>query len=230
MATSFSGFFEEFLNRKAKDINFVNSFTPDYLSVFLSDLIMESREMLRDLVVEISGSDANKMEDVTESSRSIYEYNFTGTSDTRVLNPPPATNSQFYVQLNGIPHADFSFNESNNEMTINNAPDGDNSVYIGAYFDGQFNNSLNLTERGLILDFMQLAYIDTQVVKEKLLNQRVYGKDYGMHSQAAHIKSMESLYDMKYRRLYQRVMMYTYRQDPDELRRLGGNNDLLTNS
>ena len=225
MATQFSDLYEQFLSRKVKDTNFISSFTPDFLSEFLFNLVNEGRQMLRDVIVEVATSSNNKMEDIVDSQRETYEYTFTGTSNTTVLSPTPPSSPNFYITVNDVVWSsdDFSFNSGNSELTINNAPStGTNSVSVGAYTDGQFNNTLNLTEIGLVLDFMQLAYIDTQLTDEKLLNQRVFGNDYGLHSQANHIKALASDYDEKYKRLYQRVNLYTYRQDPDDLSGLGG--------
>ena len=222
MATQFSVLFTDFLNNKVRDVNLATRYTPDALSELLSGWLKDGRELFRDLAIEDETATIPKMEDVVESTRTIYEYSFTGTSNTTVLSPVPTVGSEFYATVNDEVWIDFSYDEGTNEMTINNAPDQLNTVDIGAYFDGQFNQTLNLTEQRVLVDIMQLVFSDVQVMNEKLLNQRVYGKDYGMHSQANHITSMERLTDIRYIRLVQRMNLYTYRQDPDELSGLGG--------
>lgn len=224
MATLFSDLFSEFVENRIRDAKLAERYTPDILSSVLASWLKTARELFRDLSIENPNFTTNKMEDVVESTLQMYRYSFTGTSDSRNLDPQPTENSSFYVTLNGVVlSADkYYYNEITNQMIIQDVPNQLNNIYIGAYTDGQFNQTLNLTERGIVLDIMQMNYIDLQVANEKTINQRVYGKDYGMYSQANHLTTLNDTIDMKYKRIIQKMNLYSYRQDPEELTKLGG--------
>lgn len=222
MATLFADIYEEFLENKVRDVNLATRYTPDALSGLLSNWLKDAREVFRDIAIEELGFTENKMEDVVPSTRSTYSFVEDGETATLTLDPKPETNSEIYVSVNGIATTSFTFT-SPDGLEVTNMPDQTgNEIYVGAYKDGQFNQTLNLVEIRTMTDLMQLVFMDVQTANEKLLNQRVYGKDYGLHSQANHINAMEKLTDKRYMRIVQRMNLYSYRQDPEELARLGG--------
>lgn len=220
MATQFSDLYDEFLQTEVEDTK-LQSRTPDYLSFYLALLLKRARERFRDLAYRNSGFQLLKMEDVVESVRQTYDFSATGTSTTQTLSPAPPANAEFYVTVNNVVTTSFTFDSGTNEITITNMPNQTNTIYVGTYTDGQFNQTLNLTENGIIIDLMGNEYLKDKNKAEKHINQRVYGRDYGMHSQASHIKSITETYDLFDKRIAQRINLYTYRQSPDNLERLG---------
>lgn len=222
MATQFNDLFSKFIQRKVKSTDFANSYTPDLLSELLNSFLDDARQKMRDIVVEIDGETTDLIDEATESEHLVFRYSFTGTSDTRALTSTPKSGSEFYVTVNNVAWTDFTYNDANNEITINNAPNQTNQVRVGTYFDGAFLNELNRVIEGLLIDFMQLAWIDYQLVSQNNLQQRPYGADYREHSQANHTSETLRLYSDHYDRLYARLYEYTYRQDPTQLLRMGG--------
>lgn len=222
MATQWNTLYKEFLNNKVRDVNLATKYTEYELQTLLDGWLKDARNVFRDLAIDEEGATIKKMEDVTNPTINTYEYQFNGTSDTRELIPNPSVDSSFGVYVNEEVWTDYTYNENTFEMTIDNTPNQLNDVYIEVKSSGQFNQTLNLYEERIVLDLMQLVFIDEQLINEKLLNQRVYGKDYGMHSQANHIGALDRLSDRRYIRVVQRMNLYTYRQDPDELSGLSG--------
>ena len=220
MATQFSDIYDEFLQTEVEDTK-LQSRTPDYLSFYLALLLRRARERFRDLAYQNSGFELLKMEDVVESVRRTYDFSATGTSVIEILDPAPPTDAEFYVTVNSIATTSFTFNSGTNEITITNMPNQENTIYVGAYTDGQFNQDLNLTETGIVVDLMGNEYLKDKNKAEKHINQRVYGRDYGMHSQASHVKAIAETYDLFDKRIAQRINLYTYRQSPDNLEGLG---------
>lgn len=95
--------------------------------------------------------------------------------------------------------------------------DENNNVIIG-----DFEENLNEQEISFLARGMTIPYLEFQLQKQRHLNQIVYGKDYGIHSQAQHIKEVrETIVEMK-KELKQDMIMYSLHQDPNKLQSSGG--------
>jgi hypothetical protein len=219
MSVEFADLYDKFIVTKVEDTNFATNYTPYELSKFLYGLLDTSISYFYDTIMYDGTS---PFEDLTDSQYSDYSYDFTGTSDTRVLTPTPYAGSSFTVEVNDVEWEDYSYDSGTGEMTISNTPNGDNEIFVGAYYDGEFTQDLNRVEKDILLEGMTVQYIEKQMNKEKTLNQRIYGKDYDMYSQANHLNSLRETYNSKREKLEQRIIVYSYRQDEDDLSGLGG--------
>lgn len=101
-------------------------------------------------------------------------------------------------------------------------PNQANTIFIGAYVNGEFNQTLTLTERGIFVDLMGIIYLKDKKKKALHINQSVYGSDYRMHSQASHIRALDDMYNINYELILRKINLYTYRNSLDSLKRLGG--------
>lgn len=211
MATPFTELFDEFLQTEVDD-EIYTTFTDDLAFKNLSLLLRRAREIFRDIILSETRSADNKAEDVVEFQRQTYNFQATGTSVTQVLSPDPPSNAIFFVSVNNIETTDFTFNSGTNEITINNMPNQTNDIYVGAYVNGQFNQTLNLTEIGIFVTLMGLVYLKDKIKKDTLLRHQLEGADY-RHSgtQGNHIRALQATYNDKYRRMKQEIIMYAYR-------------------
>ena len=220
MATPFVDLFEEFLIREVDSAKIL-SYKVDFRYNLLSSLLYGGREMYRDIIYSNDGLALNKAEDCIEFQRQTYNYTTTNTTFVQVLSPIPPTNASFYVEVNNVASQNFSYDPLTYTITITGLT-GTSNIYIGAYLNGQFNQTLNLTERGLFVRLMGLQWLRDKIKTDKLICQKVYGKDWGMHSQANHLKELDDLYKYEYDSVYKDIMLYSYRNSPHDLQELGG--------
>lgn len=210
MATPFTEIFDQFLETEIDDGSF--ALIPDDLFYKkLSTLLKRSRNKFRDIILKNSTSITNKAEDVIEFQRETYNFTETGTSATVTLDPAPPTGSAFYVSVNDVETQNFTFTTPD-QLEITDMPDQSNEIYVGAYVNGQFNQTLNLTEIGLFVDLMGLYYLHDKVKKETLIVHAVEGRDYS-HSgtQGNHIRALKDQLEFTTKEVEQDIIMYAYR-------------------
>lgn len=210
MATPYTEIFDQFLETEIDDGSFA-LLTDDLLYKRLTTLLDRAREKFRDIIIANTGELANKAESVIEFQRQTYSLTFTGTSNTFTLSPAPPTSSEFYVSVNGIQTTNFTFT-SPDQLEVTNMPDQENDIYVGAYVNGQFNQTLNLTEKGLFVDLMGLYYLKDKIKKETLIVHAVEGRDYS-HSgtQGNHIRALKDQFEFTTKEVEQDIIMYAYR-------------------
>lgn len=228
MATPFTRMFQIFLD-KDEDYTSLTMLPKNLQYSKLSSFLFSSRSRFRDVAYENAGATENKMDDTTEFQQEVYNLGWTGTSYTITLSPAPpvgTTSDTIYIELNdnGIQWTDFTFDSNTNQLVINNTPDQANTAYVGAYVNGQFNQTLNIVETDILSDGMQIPYLQGKINREKLQNHAVYGKDYGLSgTQGNHIRAQESrLRQMKVDFDDRVEGKYSYQQDPNNLDELGG--------
>lgn len=210
MATPFISVFDKFLETEIDDNSF-SMYTDDLQYKKLSNLLFRARSKFRDIIISNNLTE-NKSEDVIPFQRETYSFTSTLTSETFVLSPAPPENSNFYVSVNDIETYDYIFDSINNEVTINNMDSGDKNIYVGAYVNGQFNQTLNLTEFNIMVDLMGIYYLKDKVKKQTLIVQNIQGRDYSLSgTQANHIKSLSDLYNKREYKIEQDIILYAYR-------------------
>lgn len=161
-------------------------------------------------------------------SRQIYQFAGDGVQTIFTLNPAPQTNAIFYVEVDNtvLSESSYSFNVGTSEITFNTAPnsptDTEFNIYIGTYIIGEITGNLNAQEKQILSEGMIVPYTKEKLNRESLLFQKVYSRDLGVHSQAQHIKSINDVLSRQIRETDQRIMMYSYKQDPDDLDLLKG--------
>lgn len=210
MSTPFTELFEEFLITEINDSDF-NSYSVDMRYNVLNNLLTRSREYFRDLIIENATGYDNKAEDISDFKRTTYSSVETGTTATITLIPPPTTDTPtIYVTINDEDYEKFTYNSTTNEVLIIGMPNQANSVFIEA-IDGRFNQTLTLTEKGIFVDIMGNIYLKDKIKQDIHVNQSIYGKDYGMHSQANQLKELQNIYKQNNDRIRQDIVMYTWR-------------------
>lgn len=170
----------------------------------------------------------NDLDFNVEYSRQIYEFAGDGITTIFNLSPSPQTSAEFYVEVDGVKLDDdkYSFNDITDDLTFVTAPpapsDGDDNIYIGTYILGEFTADLNIQEKQILSEAMIIPYTKEKLNRESLLLQKVYSRDLGIYSQANHIKSLNEILQRQIEETDQKIMMYSYKQDPDDLEGMGG--------
>ena len=210
MATPFTEIYDQFLETEIDDGSFA-LYTDDLFYKKLNSLLTRGREKFRDIIIANTGDITNKAEDVNDLQRQTYNLTFTGVSNTFTLNPAPPVGSDFYVSVNDVETTTFTFTAPD-QLEITDMPNQENSIYVGAYVNGQFNQTLNLTEKGLFVDLMGLYYLKDKIKKETLIVHAVEGRDYS-HSgtQGNHIRALKETFEFTTKEVEQDIIMYAYR-------------------
>lgn len=132
---------------------------------------------------------------------SQQEYYFTcENSDNQYsLIPSPLSGCEFYVGFRASSDLaytqtfDFTFNSSTNILTISNNPISGYEVYISGFIIGSFNDTLDLIEKRILSEGMNVPFDNEQVQRQSLLNMMVYSGESKMYSQANHIKEVKDV-------------------------------------
>lgn len=162
-------------------------------------------------------------------SQQEYGFMSDGLDNQYLLSPAPPTDCEFYVgyrendESQYIQTYDFSYDLMTNILTINDNPPINWEVYVSGYIVGQFNNSLNVKEKAILAQGMNVPWSQGQVFKNSLLNQMVYGGTTKIYSQANHINStMNVVNNQYYKYVMGMINEYSYKASPNNLKGLGG--------
>ena len=162
--------------------------------------------------------------DITPFSQ--IEYGFTGNGTTKIftLDSQPPIGSLFYVSLDNMETIKYSYDSILNQITFIDAPLSQSDIYIGAYIIGQFNSAnLNFSEKDILCQGMIVPWLQQQRNSDQLLHQMVFGTDFKIYSQGAHIEQLNNTLDSQYLKfVMSRINMYSWKENPNGLMGLGG--------
>lgn len=187
-------------------------------------------------IAEFRGDCFQDLDDITSFDQEIYGFTGDNTTTDFVLSPAPPTSddmsTSFYITVNDVEIASSAYTYDSGTYTISfsTAPAASAVIYIGAYIIGYFTDDLNRSEKRILAQGMTIPFIEGQINKTKSLNQIIYGRGSGMHSQANHNKVNLEILDSKYQRLHQMIAWYTYTDDPDSLDNLASISTLGSDS
>lgn len=163
---------------------------------------------------------------------SLTEYSFTGDGENNIfkLDPAPTVseNLSFYIgtQIDCsspiVEITDYVWDEENSTITLTNiTPLIDTLITINVYEVGYFNADLKYDEKRILAEAMNIPYYEEQMTNSKILNFATYGGSVKMHSQAEHLKTLASVYEIAKRELEGDISKYSYRTAPIGLPGLG---------
>lgn len=216
MATSFNDIFEQFLTM-VDDSRFISGMTTDVLVAQLSKYIDEARGIFGDYCYK-------NLNNYTPTQREFYDLVGDGINDSFTLSSTPPTNCELYVSINNVETNNYTFDSVTNKITFSSIPSLNSEIYVGAYTVGSFTDTLNIQEITILASAMQIPYLKFYLQKRLHLNQIVYGKDYGVHSQANQVKEIRETLMERKKEVEQRIMQYTYKQNDDSLDGISGAN------
>lgn len=110
---------------------------------------------------------------------------------------------------------DFAFDEATSTITFRNPINKDFVCNIYAYAIGYFYDDLALEEKTILAKEMGIPFIESQLKKESLMNQMIYGTGAKMYSQAEHIKQLNAILKNERYEIEGLINAYTYESSPD---------------
>lgn len=164
---------------------------------------------------------------------SLVEYNFTGNGADNIfeLTPAPTFDStpSFYISKQivcgepSIQITDYMYDSENNTIILkSDTPEVGSKISIKVFEIGHFNKDLTLEEKRILATAMVVPYLEEQRDQQKLLNFAVYGGSIKMHSQAEHIKVLDSAIDSQLQLVDRYITDYTFGRAPLGYPGLGG--------
>ena len=223
MATTFESIFSVFEQTEFFDVDVAN-FTPDHRSFYYSILLERARGRFRDDAYPSAGFTTNKMEDVVESYNQRYEFTSSSSGTfTATLDPTPQAGASFFASVNGVDFTDnFTYDDSNDEITITGITTTTNDIIVVAYASGQFNQTLNITEVDIVVAIMGYYFFIDKVRNDSLYDIQISGADYNVPNQANLIRSLQSSHNVTRNDIRAMINRYSFKQSPDSLEGLGG--------
>lgn len=163
----------------------------------------------------------------TDPVYSSYEYEGDGVNNEFLLTPPPESGSNFVVYIinsqGKTQVTDFSYDETEQKITIQQVPADGDGVIIKAYTIGSFNDELDLREINILAEGMNVPYIEEAQNDENLMKYIISGSSLRFFSQANHMNSISMLVEnQKYHMVDSLISEYSYKGNEEEYRGLAG--------
>lgn len=163
----------------------------------------------------------------TDPVYSSYEYEGDGVNKEFLLTPAPASNSMFVVYIvstDGKTAVDnFSYDETQQIITLETAPADGSGVIIKAYTIGEFEDELDLRELNILAEGMNVPYLEEAKNDENVMKYIISGSSLRFFSQANHMNSINSLVEnQKYHMVDSLISEYSYKGNEDDYKGLAG--------
>ena len=180
------------------------------------------------LQIAISRFQYESIPDITDNVPYIeieYEYECDGIETEFQLNETNLINPNYVVTLTvgdeNSKITDFTYNNINNSIVLPEPPLDDTILKIVVYQVGYFNVDLTDREKEILAQGMLIPYLEENQNRESLLNQFVYGGSVKIHSQAEHLKTIESALQDQIKLVNNLIIDYTYRANLEGYTGLG---------
>ena len=162
------------------------------------------------------------LDNIIEFDQKEYVFIGDGIKNKFVLDTAPPIDCEFYISTDLSSDYSYSYNKDTLEITITPTPPT-GEVYIAGYIIGEFIEILNMKEKIILVEGMNVPYLEEKRNKEELLTQSVYSGDFRRTSQAEHIHQINISIDNQYwKNVKTLINEYSYKQDPKGLLGLGG--------
>ena len=185
------------------------------------------------LQVAISRFQYECIPDITNNSPFMevdYEYICNGVdTEFQLTNNELITTPNFVITLSlGNDEveniANFEYNSETNAIILEDAPVSDAVLKIYEYQIGYFNVDLDYREKEILAQAMLIPYLEENQNRENLLNQFVYGGSVKIHSQAEHLKTIETALKEQIKMVTNLIIDYSYRANLEDYNGLGTRN------
>lgn len=154
------------------------------------------------------------------------EYNIIGDGiETEYeLGDIPSSDINIYVEIESemgsgifVPMRplDYCFDKVTSTITFENPINKDFICNIYTYVVGYFYDDLDIVEKTIMAKIMGIPFLESQLKKESLTNQMIYGTGAKMYSQAEHIKQLTNILKGERYEVEGLINAYTYESDPD---------------
>lgn len=110
---------------------------------------------------------------------------------------------------------DFSFDKVTSTITFVNPINNKFRCNIYTYVIGYFYDNLDVEEKVILAKEMGIPFLESQLKKESLTNQMIYGTGAKMYSQAEHMKQINNILKNERYEIEGLINAYTYESDPE---------------
>ena len=110
---------------------------------------------------------------------------------------------------------DYRFDKSISTITFTNPINNKFVCNIYTYAIGYFYDDLDIEEKTILAKEMGIPFLESQLKKESLTNQMIYGTGAKMYSQAEHMKQLNSILKNERYEVEGLINAYTYESNPD---------------
>lgn len=110
---------------------------------------------------------------------------------------------------------DYRFDKSISTITFANPINNNFACNIYTYAIGYFYDDLDIEEKTILAKEMGIPFLESQLKKESLTNQMIYGTGAKMYSQAEHMKQLNSILKNERYEVEGLINAYTYESNPD---------------
>lgn len=111
--------------------------------------------------------------------------------------------------------AKFSFDKVTSTITFVNPINNKFRCNIYTYIIGYFYDDLDVEEKVILAKEMGIPFLESQLKKESLTNQMIYGTGAKMYSQAEHMKQINNILKNERYEIEGLINAYTYESDPE---------------
>lgn len=169
-----------------------------------------------------------KLDDNIPYSKITYWFTGNGKDNVFMLDENVVSPDNFYIykRLSGsekdIVITDYTYSVETNTITIEDIPEANSTITITNYVIGEFTDTLDITEKTILAEAMNIPFTEEQLYNLKLMNFTVYGGSIKIHSQAEHIKVLNESLSQIRNKIDGLISNYSYRSDDHDLLGLGG--------
>lgn len=110
---------------------------------------------------------------------------------------------------------DFSFDKVTSTITFVSPINNKFRCNIYTYAIGYFYDDLDVEEKVILAKEMGIPFLESQLKKESLTNQMIYGTGAKMYSQAEHMKQINNILKNERYEIEGLINAYTYESDPE---------------
>lgn len=111
--------------------------------------------------------------------------------------------------------SNYSFDKVTSTITFENPINNGFGCNVYTYIIGYFYDDLDLVEKTILAKEMGIPFLESQLKKESLTNQMIYGTGAKMYSQAEHIKQLTNIIKGERYEVEGLINAYTYESDPE---------------
>lgn len=212
--TSFDYIYQIFLDTEVSSQNLLN--LDDYdLSNQLQSILLQARAELYYYLYSNKGTSLNIVEDITEYTTYFDNFVFsTSYSFTSTNNFDDTYSIVIYVNDILLDEANYTVNFVTKTFTITSALSVGDRIQIIEYKNPIFNQTLDLSQIGLIVIWMGVVFLRNKLKDQKVYNFTIFGVEDKFASQANQMKELKESLKEAEKLAKDKTMQYTYIANP----------------
>lgn len=166
------------------------------------------------------------LNDRTDPTTNIYEFECEGEEKDFILIPKPEAGSEYvcwYIKDGEKTDVTDQMTVNDDIVTLGFTPDAGAGVVVKAYTYGEFATDLDIREINILAEGMNVPFIEESKNDENAMKYIVTGKSLRFFSQANHITAQnENWENQKYHMVDSLISEYSYKGSEDNYAGLSG--------